>query len=141
MKMARLKLGGIRRRIERNNLFTVKHYLLQCRLAILIFVYMEAVVNKQSLITKLKTNSGKLKSFGVAKLGIFGSFAKGSPTPESDIDFLIEFVPGKKSYDNFIDLSFYLEELLGRRVEIVTPQSLSKYIGPHILKNAEYVAL
>lgn len=60
---------------------------------------------------------------------------------ESDVDFLIEFLPEKKNYDNFINLSFYLEELLGRKVEIVTPQSLSKYIGPHILRNAEYVAL
>ncbi|SOD15358.1 nucleotidyltransferase family protein [Pedobacter xixiisoli] len=102
---------------------------------------MEAVENKQSLITRLKVNSTKLKSFGVAKLGIFGSFVKDYPTPESDVDFLIEFAPHQKNYDNFMNLSFFLEELLGRRVEIVTPQSLSKHIGPHILASAEYVAL
>ncbi|WP_421941854.1 nucleotidyltransferase family protein [Pedobacter sp.] len=102
---------------------------------------MAAVINKQTLITRLKSNSGKLKSFGIAKLSIFGSFVSGKPMAESDVDFLIEFLPEKKNYDNFINLSFYLEELLGRKVEIVTPQSLSKYIGPHILRNAEYVAL
>lgn len=102
---------------------------------------MAAVENKQILITRLKNNSNKLKSFGIAKLGIFGSFVSDKPTDKSDVDFLVEFVPEKKNYDNFIALSFYLEELLERRVEIVTPQSLSKHIGPHILRNAEYVAL
>lgn len=102
---------------------------------------MQAVDNKQSLIKRLKNNGNKLKSFGVAKLSIFGSFVSGKPAIESDIDFLIEFVPEKKTYDNFIDLSFYLEDLLGRKVEIVTPQSLSKHIGPHILRDAEYVAI
>ncbi len=102
---------------------------------------MAAVENKQILITRLKNNSNKLKSFGIAKLGIFGSFVSNKPTDKSDVDFLVEFVPEKKNYDNFIALSFYLEELLERRVEIVTPQSLSKHIGPHILRNAEYVAL
>lgn len=102
---------------------------------------MAAVQSKQSLIVILKGNSSKLKSYGVAKLSIFGSFANNKPTPESDIDFLVEFAPDKKNYDNFINLSFYLEELLGRRVELITPQSLSKYIGPHILKNAEDVAI
>jgi len=100
-----------------------------------------AVRNKQTIISRLKANSGKLKSFGVERLSIFGSFVTGEPIAESDVDFLIDFVPEKKSYDNFIELSFYLEDLLGRKVEIVTPQSLSKHIGPHILHNAEYVAL
>jgi predicted nucleotidyltransferase len=59
--------------------------------------------------------------------------------PASDIDLLVEFEPGKKTFDNFMNLSFYLEELLGRKVDILTPQSLSKYIGPHILREAEYV--
>jgi len=102
---------------------------------------MAAVENKKTLITRLKNNSNKLKSFGIAKLSIFGSFVSDKPTDKSDVDFLVEFVPEKKNYDNFIALSFYLEELLERRVEIVTPQSLSKHIGPHILRNAEYVAL
>ncbi|WP_461788684.1 nucleotidyltransferase family protein [Pedobacter sp.] len=102
---------------------------------------MAAIENKKTLITRLKNNSNKLKSFGIAKLSIFGSFVSDKPTDKSDVDFLVEFVPEKKNYDNFIALSFYLEELLERRVEIVTPQSLSKHIGPHILRNAEYVAL
>jgi len=53
----------------------------------------------------------------------------------------VDFENDKKTYDNFIGLSFYLEELLGRKVELVTRQSLSKYIGPHILRQAEHVTI
>ena len=40
-----------------------------------------------------------------------------------------------------MDLSFFLEDILGRKVEIVTPESLSKFIGPHILKEVQHVSL
>ena len=77
--------------------------------------------------------------FGVKRLSLFGSFVRDTAVTSSDIDFLVEFETGKKSYDNFMELSFYLEELLGRKVELVTPQSLSKFTGHHILSEAEYV--
>jgi len=82
-----------------------------------------------------------IKSFGVSKLGVFGSFITGNLKNESDVDLLVEFYPEHKSYDNYINLSYYLEGLLGRKVELVTPQSLSKYIGPKILSQTEYVAI
>ena len=88
-----------------------------------------------------------MRSFGVLNLSLFGSFITGKLHADSDVDLLVEFDPQQKSYDNFMDLSFFfmdlsffLEDLLGRRVEIVTPQSLSKHIGPHILNQAENVA-
>ena len=82
------------------------------------------------------------KMHHVKSLHVFGSAARENDfTNESDIDLLVVFEQGKKNFDNFMDLSFYLEDLLGRRVEVVTPESLSKYIGPHILKNIENVSL
>jgi predicted nucleotidyltransferase len=99
-----------------------------------------AVQNKQSLLSLLKANGEELRSFGVLNLSLFGSFANGKSHSESDVDLLVEFDPKQKSYDNFINLSFFLEDLLGRKVEIVTPQSLSKYLGPHILNQAENVS-
>jgi predicted nucleotidyltransferase len=104
-------------------------------------VMQTAVQNKRTLISLLKANGQKLRSYGVANLSIFGSFTKGKPTADSDVDLLVDFDPNQKSYDNFMDLSFFLEDLLGRKVEVITPQSLSKYIGPHILKEAEHVAI
>ena len=93
------------------------------------------------LVQELYSHRSQIKSFGVKQLSLFGSFVTGNVQSDSDVDFLVEFEEGKKTYDNFIELSFYLEELLGREVELVTPQSLSKYIGPHILKQAEHVSL
>ncbi len=99
------------------------------------------IINKASLLQQLDINKHQIKSFGVKRLGLFGSFANDIAIhTKSDIDFLVEFEQGKKTYDNFMELSFYLEELLGRKVELVTAQSLSKYIGPHILKQVQNVA-
>jgi predicted nucleotidyltransferase len=96
---------------------------------------------KQDLLEALTKNSEVIKSYGVNSLGVFGSFIKGTFNDKSDVDLLVDFVPEKKSFDNFMDLSFFLEELFGRKVEIVTPQSLSKFIGPHILKEVQHVNL
>jgi predicted nucleotidyltransferase len=86
-------------------------------------------------------NRDRIKSFGVNSLGIFGSFSKDTVNDTSDVDLLVEFIPEKKSFDNFMELSFFLESLLGRKVELVTPQSLSKHIGPHILNEVVNVSL
>jgi predicted nucleotidyltransferase len=59
---------------------------------------------------------------------------------EVDIDILIEFEPGKKSFDNFMRLATFLEQQIGRHVELVTPESLSPHIGPHILREVEYAS-
>ena len=101
-----------------------------------------AVTNKESLIQQIIAHRRQIKSYGVRSLGLFGSFSKQAIiSADSDIDLLVDFETGKKTYDNFMDLSFYLEELLGRKIDLVTPQSLSKYIGPYILNEVENVGL
>jgi hypothetical protein len=103
---------------------------------------MQAVVDKASLFQKLRSHRIEIKSFGVKSIGVFGSFAKDAYiSMESDVDLLVDFDPGKKTYDNFMELSFFLEDLLCRKVELITAQSLSKYIGPYILKEVEHVSL
>ena len=57
----------------------------------------------------------------------------------SDVDLLVEFEEGQKTFDNFIQLSFWLEEMLKRRVELVTVDSLSPYLRPYITQEVEYV--
>jgi predicted nucleotidyltransferase len=66
------------------------------------------VHTKEELLSAIICNSDRIKSFGVNRLGIFGSAAKGSFTESSDVDLLVEFYPEKKSFDNFIDLSFFM---------------------------------
>jgi len=95
---------------------------------------------KGSIIEILRSNEASLRSYGVKKIGLFGSFVREEQVSESDVDLLVEFQHGKKTYDNFIHLVFYLEELLGQKVELVTTDSLSPYIGPRILEEVEYVS-
>ncbi|MCU0574531.1 MAG: hypothetical protein MUC41_16270, partial [Syntrophobacteraceae bacterium] len=57
-----------------------------------------------------------------------------------NLDLLVEFEPGRKAFDNFMDLSLFLEEVLGHRVGPVTTESLSPYIGPQILQEVQYAA-
>ncbi len=99
------------------------------------------ILTKATLLENMQRHSKEIRSFGVASVGLFGSFAKNKATKKSDIDLLVEFVPKQKTFDNYMDLSFFLEDLFGRKIEIVTRQSLSKYIGPHILKEVENVDL
>jgi uncharacterized protein len=98
-------------------------------------------LNKKSLIEILHANGSQIRAFGVVGLSIFGSSVKDNLKPESDIDLLVDFAAGQKKYDNFMELGFFLESLLGRRIELVTRESLSKYIGSYILKEAENVAI
>ncbi|MGN6510779.1 MAG: nucleotidyltransferase family protein [Chitinophaga sp.] len=100
------------------------------------------VNNKSLLLQRLTTHGDEIKSFGVKELGLFGSFKRDTSIKlESDVDLLVKFEKEKKNYDNFMNLAFFLEELLGRKVELITPESLSKHIGPHILKEVENVSL
>lgn len=99
------------------------------------------VINKEKLLDLLHRNSDRIKSFGVKRIGLFGSFVRDMATAESDVDLLVEFDKNKKSFDNFMELGMFLEQVLERKVELVTPQSLSKYIGPHILKQVQDVNL
>ncbi len=96
--------------------------------------------NKNSILSTLANNSGKLREYGVTRIGLFGSYVRNEARHNSDIDLLVDIQKEKKTFRNFMQLSYFLEELLHNKVELVTEQSLSPYIGPHILKTVEYAA-
>ena len=83
----------------------------------------------------------EILAFGVQRLALFGSVLRSEAGPDSDVDFLVEFAPGQKSFDRFMGLAEFLETLLEHRVELVTTESLSPFIGPHILAEAENVVV
>lgn len=101
----------------------------------------EKVTTKDDIIKHILEKRNQLDFLGVASIGLFGSFVRGNQTSLSDIDILVEFTPEKHTFDNFMDVSFLLEEILGRKVELVTPEGLSPHIGPHILKEVERVGI
>ncbi len=100
-----------------------------------------SIKTKQDVLKTLHQNRDRLKALGVRRIGLFGSYVRGEQYSGSDIDLLVEFEAGQKTFDAFMELSFLLEEILQHRIELVTMESLSPYIGPHILKEVEYAAL
>ncbi|MBM4033781.1 MAG: nucleotidyltransferase family protein [Planctomycetes bacterium] len=99
------------------------------------------VKTKQDTLDALRASGARIKALGVARIGLFGSFVRDEARADSDVDILVAFEPGRKSFDSFMELSALLEEILQRRVELVTVESLSPFIGPHILQEVEYVPL
>ena len=97
------------------------------------------VVSKQQIITRLLDAQQAIRDMGVKRLALFGSFARDKAHANSDIDLLVEFVAGRKSFANFMQLQDLLEDLLGRRIELVTVDALSPFIGPTIRAEAEDV--
>ena len=94
---------------------------------------------KADILRIINEQQEKIRSFGVRRCGLFGSFRHDEITPTSDVDLFVEFEPDQKTFLNYVNLSFFLEEILGRKVELVTPESLSPYLAPDILNEVEYV--
>ena len=97
------------------------------------------VHDKQEIYERLGAHQETLRNLGVERIGLFGSFVRNEQTESSDVDMLVDFREGEETFDHFMDLCFLLERILNRRTEVVTRESLSPYIGPHILKTVEYV--
>ena len=94
---------------------------------------------KKDVVTVIRQHQANIKAFGVKRLGLFGSFVRNEQTGDSDIDLLVEFEAGQKTFDNFMQLSFFLEEQFNRPVELVTVESVSPYLRPHITQEVEDV--
>src|SRR5438105_12522576 len=90
--------------------------------------------NSQEILNTLGANEAKIKSFGVRALSLFGSSARGEDTPESDLDFVVEFE--KKSFDSYMDLKLFLEELFDRPVDLVLADGIKPRLRTAILREA-----
>jgi uncharacterized protein len=97
------------------------------------------IINKEIIKSSLFHNKEKIKTLGVEKLGLFGSYARGDADPSSDIDIIVIFSQKKKNFDNFMDLSFLLEDILQKKVDLITPESLSENLKSNILPEVEYL--
>ncbi|MBD3278461.1 MAG: nucleotidyltransferase [Candidatus Aegiribacteria sp.] len=95
--------------------------------------------NREDILNLLSSHQDEIKGFGVIRCGLFGSYVRNEASDNSDIDILVEFRPDTKNYKNYIHLVFYLEDLLGMHVDLVTKEALSPYIGPHIMREVKYV--
>ena len=96
-------------------------------------------MDKGNIIQTLEREFATLRDrFGVKSLGLFGSIARGDASPGSDVDILVEF--DAPSFDHYMDLKFYLEERLGRPVDLVLKGSLKPALRDRILREVRDVA-
>lgn len=74
--------------------------------------------------------------FSVVRIGVFGSFARGDETPESDVDIVVELA--EPTFDHYMDLKFRLEEVLQRPVDLVMADTLKPRLKPIVEREVVY---
>jgi len=97
-------------------------------------------MTSKEIMTKIKENLGRIQGYGAKRIGVFGSWVREEQTPESDVDILVEFEEGKISFDNYMDLKFFLEDSLGRKVDLVIKEDVKAELKPYILGEVQYVS-
>lgn len=90
------------------------------------------------IITFFRNNKTEIEKYGVKKLGLFGSYAKNLESENSDIDVLVEFQEGNKTFDNYMDLKFYLEDKFNKDIDLVIDENIKEDLKSEILGSARY---
>jgi hypothetical protein len=98
------------------------------------------MTTKDYIISAIKTNRQTLIRMGIQNVGLFGSYSRDEQSVKSDIDILIDFIPEMENFDNYMAVCDLFEQLFkNEKVDIVTRNGLSPYIGPKILNEVVYV--
>ena len=92
---------------------------------------------RQEILHLLNANREKIKSFGVKEIGVFGSVARGEETEKSDVDVLVEL--SKETFNAYMSLLFFLEDLFGTKVDLVMKDAIKPIIKDRILAETIYV--
>jgi predicted nucleotidyltransferase len=95
-------------------------------------------MSREEVIRSIREHLPDLKQFDVRSIAVFGSVARDEATADSDVDVLVEF--GRATFDGYMGLKFFLEDLLGRRVDVATPDSLKPRMRARVLREAVDVA-
>lgn len=98
-----------------------------------------AVLTRADVETRLAGTRAEILRLGVRRLALFGSVQRNEARVDSDVDVLVEFEPGQKTFDHLLALGDLLEETLRHPVELVTAESLSPFLRPYILAEAQDV--
>lgn len=98
------------------------------------------MLSSDEILKIINEKQQDIKKFGIKSIGLFGSYAINKQKKESDIDLIVEFKKGKKTFDNYMDLKFYLENLFDCKVDLVIKEALKVDIKPYILKSVKYAA-
>lgn len=94
--------------------------------------------NANDVLAKIEENMHKIKGYGVKNIGLFGSFVRGEQTDASDIDILVDFQKDQKTFDNYMDLKFFLEDLLSLKVDLVIYEAIKPDLKSSIVGSVCY---
>jgi uncharacterized protein len=97
-----------------------------------------APVKLDQVINILQKNTQEIERLGVKSLALFGSTVRNEALPTSDVDILVTFVQ-PPTFDQYIDTKFFLEDLLGCKVDLVMEEGLKPLVRTEIKKEAVYV--
>ena len=101
---------------------------------------MKKVQTRDELLSVLKScRNGLAGRFGVTYLAVFGSYAKGQQKRGSDIDILVELDKAYKTFDNYMELKFFLARATGGKVDLVLKDSVREEIKSRIIGEAVHV--
>src|SRR3989338_5353796 len=99
------------------------------------------MLTKEQIMQKIEQNREKIKQLGVKKLVLFGSYAQEKAKEASDIDFLVEFAPERGLYDDYIQLSQLLNQILKKEVDLIKPALIRKELKDSILSGIHVEAI
>ncbi len=92
------------------------------------------VMTRDEILKTIEASRPRLALLGVSELALFGSFARDEAGPDSDVDFLVEF--SEKSFDRYMELKELLEDLFGRKVDLVLKSAIKPRLRDRILNEA-----
>ncbi len=90
----------------------------------------------EEILRTLSRNKAKLRRMGVRKIGLFGSYRRGTSHTESDMDFLV--VMEQPTFDSYMEVKFFLEDLYRRDVDLVMEETIKPRLRPYILEEVVY---
>jgi len=96
------------------------------------------MLTKKEIMQSILERKEQIRKYGVKKIGLFGSLIRNEQGERSDIDILVEFEKGMKTFDNYMELKFFLEEQLRCKVDLVISDALKPQIKPFVMREIEY---
>ena len=91
----------------------------------------------KDILRILKDNKITLsEKYGVTDIAVFGSYVRNEHKGKSDIDIFVELKPGFRTFDNFMDLKFYLQKVTSKKIDLVFIDSIRQELKPAIFKEA-----
>jgi len=93
-------------------------------------------MTRDEILRTLNEHSAELKKFGIVRIGLFGSYARGDSSPESDLDLVADF--REKTFDSYMDAKEFLETLFNRPVDLVMAGGIKPRLRPMILQETVY---